>query len=92
VYQVRRLIAVIAIIGAGVGISGVISAVTGGGTAQPQATSSDGTISEAAACDPAAIVISANTDHDTYAEGDRCGRCRYPKDHGRKLRRPITQR
>jgi hypothetical protein len=70
VYQVRRLIAVIAIIGAGVGISGVISAVTGGGTAQPQATSSDGTISEAAACDPAAIAISANTDHDTYAEGE----------------------
>ena len=69
VYHVRRLVAVLVLIGAGVGISGVLSAVAGGSSAQPEATATDGTTA-LAACDPAAVVIAANTDHDTYAEGE----------------------
>lgn len=69
VYQIRRLIAVLVLIGAVVGIGGVLSAVTGGSTAKPQATATEGATS-VAACDPTAVVIAANTDHDTYAEAE----------------------
>lgn len=70
VYHVRRLVAVLVLVGAGVGINGVLSAATGSGTAQPQATATDSTTTTVAACDPESVVISANTDHDTYAEGE----------------------
>lgn len=69
VYHVRRLVALVVLVGAGVGISGVVSAAFGGGTPTAQSTdqAADSTV---AACDPAAVVISPNTDHDTYAESE----------------------
>jgi TPP-dependent trihydroxycyclohexane-1,2-dione (THcHDO) dehydratase len=69
VYHVRRLVALIVLVGAGVGINGVLSAATGGQNAQPEATATNGATT-VAACDPAAVVISGNVDHDTYAEGE----------------------
>ncbi len=47
-----------------------MSAMSGGSTAKPEATSTDGATSTVDACDPTAVVIAANTDHDTYAEGE----------------------
>lgn len=70
VYQVRRLIALVVLVGAVAGIGGVVSAISGGSTAKPEATATDGATTTVAACDPTAVVISANTDHDTYAEGE----------------------
>jgi hypothetical protein len=69
VYHVRRLVAALVLVGAGVGINGILSAVAGGTSAKPEATSTDGATT-VAACDPTTVVISANTDHDTYAEGE----------------------
>ena len=68
VYHVRRLVALAVVAGSVVGINGVFSATTGGQTAQPEATSTAG--ASVAACDPTAVVISGNVDHDTYAEGE----------------------
>lgn len=70
VYHVRRAVALVALIGIGIGVNGVLGAVTGGQTAEPVATSTDQPASTVAACDPASISIVGNTDHDTYAEGE----------------------
>ncbi|MEN9739829.1 MAG: hypothetical protein RLZ72_95 [Actinomycetota bacterium] len=70
VYHIRRLVAVVVLAGAGIGLSGVLGAIAGGNNAQPTATGSDQPASKVAACDPGAIVITGNTDHETYAEGE----------------------
>lgn len=70
VYHLRRLLAVLVLIGAGVGINGIVSGFASGGNAQPEATQNDGTTETVPSCDPAAVVISANTDRDTYGEGE----------------------
>lgn len=69
VYHVRRLVALAVLVGASVGINGVLGALAGGTNPQPQASATDGA-NTLAACDPTAVVIAANTDHDTYAEGE----------------------
>lgn len=69
-YHIRRAVALVVLLGLGVGANGVLGAMNGGGSAQPEATSTDGASTAAQACDPAAVVIAGNTDHDTYAEGE----------------------
>lgn len=72
VYHIRRAVALVVLLGAGVGINGVLGALGGGNAATPTAAATDatGTDTTATACDPAAVVIAGNTDHDTYAEGE----------------------
>ncbi|MFM6968257.1 MAG: hypothetical protein ACKOWN_04940 [Microbacteriaceae bacterium] len=69
VYHVRRLVALVVLVGAGVGINGVFGAMAGNQNAQPQSSETPGQ-NTLAACDPTAVVIAPNTDHDTYAEGE----------------------
>ena len=71
-YHIRRAIALVVLLGAGVGVNGVLGAMGAGSSAKPTTAATDaaGTNTAAKACDPAAIVIAGVTDHDTYAEGE----------------------
>lgn len=70
VYHVRRLIVLAVLLGVVVGIFGIVSAFVGGGSDSPKATSSTSKATTVSACDPASVVITANTDHESYGEGE----------------------
>jgi hypothetical protein len=71
VYHVRRLITVAVLAGVLVGLGGIAGALFGGANStNPAATpgSTSGAIPE---CDPAAVSITAVTDHASYGEGEK---------------------
>lgn len=71
VYHVRRLVTVAVLAGALVGIGGIVSSFAAGSNT-PSANATPGSTSSAVPeCDPKAVTIVANTDHESYGEGEK---------------------
>lgn len=71
VYHVRRLITVAVLAGVLVGLGGIASALFGGANSANPAATPGSTSSAIAECDPAAVSITAVTDHASYGEGEK---------------------
>lgn len=71
VYHVRRLITVAILAGVLVGLGGIAGALFGGANSANPAATPGSTSSAIPECDPAAVSITAVTDHASYGEGER---------------------
>lgn len=71
VYHVRRLITVAVLAGVLVGLGGIAGALFGGANSANPAATPGSTSSAIPECDPAAVSITAVTDHASYGEGEK---------------------